>query len=307
MGNGSWEAPIWTSHVDKVASKRVDEILTARRMDTDLDPHNFVVRESRDSDAHPQSTPVLFGADVTGSMGDISEVMIKKGIGIIQGKLLELRPITDPQLAVAAFGDVTAGDPAPIQMTQFESDTSIIDQMSKVWLVGHGGGNSSESDSLVLYMAAFRTSHDAYEKRGRKGYVFTCGDEQPPRGLTVEEIYTATGDRVQSDMSFADLIEAASRTFHVIHIIVEEGSHVRARGLSSVEKPWRDVLGQNVIVLSDINALGETVVSAIQVIEGDTIDAAAKTWSGNTGIVVRNAVSSLVAGKSGKSTGVATL
>ena len=47
-----------------------------------LNPYGITLRESRDSDAHPESNAIVVALDVTGSMGNISRD--------IQGKLCKL-------------------------------------------------------------------------------------------------------------------------------------------------------------------------------------------------------------------------
>lgn len=98
------------------------------------------VRECRDSEEHPQSTPIIIALDVTGSMLDIPHKMITEQLPYIMGKIQQMG-IPDPQLLFMAVGD-HEWDRYPIQIGQFESDTEkIVNMLQSFVLEGGGGGN----------------------------------------------------------------------------------------------------------------------------------------------------------------------
>jgi hypothetical protein len=189
-------------------------------------------------------------------------------------------------------GDVAANDKAPLQVTQFEADVRIADQLADLYLEGGGGNNSCESYHLPWYFAALRTRTDAMLKRGKKGYLFTLGDEEPPEALTPEQALRVFGDTFEGNLSAAALLGLAEQTYHVYHIIVEQGSHFRAYG-ATVTRKWRDLLGQRVIHLSDYTRLSEVLVSTIALNEGADRDTVAASWSGDTSLVVAHALKGL--------------
>ncbi len=294
MGSSSWDSGAWRSYASTVKTKTASAIYTSRTMDPDLDPKNIKLRESCDSDAHPASTPLILGLDVTGSMDPVLEVAVKK-FGTLMEEIIDRTPITDPQIMSMGIGDVTCDD-APLQVTQFETDLLCVDQLAKVYLERGGGGNNSESYFLPWYFAATRTNCDSMIKRNKKGYLFTVGDEQPPHTLNVNEIERVFGDAAQANLSIEELLTMVERSWNVFHIIVKQGNHIRYHGLDSVVQPWRKLLGQRVIILDDINALPEVVVSTIQVNEGEDKSKVASSWSGTTAVAVSNAISNLPAG-----------
>ena len=67
-------------------------------------------------------------------------------------KLYSSPLVPDPQLLFAAVGDADVDD-APLQVTQFESDIRIAEQLLDLWLEG-GGGDLPEDYELVWYFAA---------------------------------------------------------------------------------------------------------------------------------------------------------
>jgi len=178
-------------------------------------------------------------------------------------------------------------------VSQFEGDIRIADQLVDLWLEGGGGGNASESYTLPWYFAGMHTAIDCFQKRGKKGYLFTIGDEEPPEVLTRAELEKVLDARVQRDLSSTELLDLASRQYEVFHVIVEQGNHCRMGGLPSVLKKWTALLGQRALRLNDYTKLPEVIVSAIQVNEGASPEAVADTWSGDTALVVRHAVAGL--------------
>jgi hypothetical protein len=91
-----------------------------------------------------------------------------------------------------------------------------------------------------------------------------------------------------------ELLTMVSRTYHVFHVVVEEGNHARAH-LPRVLKKWNNLLGQRVLRLKDYRRLAEVVVSAIEVNEGRDRDTVARSWSGETSNVVAHALGALPA------------
>ncbi len=307
MGTSSWNPSEWDSHRSTVAAKPAAAIFTKSAIVDALNPLNIKLRESRDSVANPNSTPVIIGGDITGSMGDIATVLVKEGVGIVMGELLSRKPISDPQMMFIAIGDADAGDRAPCQATQFEVDMKIAEQLAEVFVEGHGGNNGYENYELPYYFAATRTSHDSFEIRGKKGYIFTYGDEPPSPGLNADSAKRVLGDSLQANIPFAQVLEMAMKTYHCYHIIIAQGSHVSHHGLDSVQKPWTKLLGQHAVVLDDYTKLAELIVSIIQVNEGASVDDVASSWAGGTAVAIRKAVTGLTKTGSDVSTGVATL
>jgi len=303
MGGGRWSDKDWVSYSatrgDHLKSTTVDTIYTSRSvkdvLDSGLDPKGVKMRESRDSADNPNSTAVILGLDVTGSMSNVLDVMARKGLPALVSNIYSRKPVVDPHIMCMGIGDAEAGDRAPLQITQFEATVQLIsDQLTKIWLEGRGGGNRYESYLLAWYFAAMHTSIDCFEKRGKKGYIFTIGDEEPTPYLRAQDIERVLGYKPQQDKIMAEeIFTMTDRMYNVFHIIVEEGSN----GMyNATHRKWHDLLGQRAIHLSDHTKLGEVIVSAIQAWEGEDVAAVAKSWDGTTSLVVEKAISGLTAG-----------
>lgn len=295
MGGTTYSSSDWKTYSSTVRSKSTDQIFTTRGMNEDLNPKNILVRESRDSDVNPVTTPIFVSLDVTGSMGVLAREIATKGLGLIFEELLSRKPVEGPQFAFGGIGDVWC-DRAPLQVSQFESDTaSLVPQLEKLYLEGGGGGNSTESYNLPWYFASTRIVHDAFEKRGKKGYLFTVGDEESPNALTPDDLVKVFGgnDERNSTISNEDLLKELNEQWNVFHIMVEQGSHMRIHS-GRVKDSWSTLLGQRAIPLTDINSLSEVIVSTIEICEGNkTTDEVIKSWNGDTSLVVARAVNGL--------------
>mgnify|MGYP003317498111 CR=1 FL=1 len=140
MGSGSWTASNWRSFSSsRVAGKSTSAIYTSQTMKSAYNPKN-VVRESLDSKEHPESTPIILGLDVTGSMSRILNVMAEK-MGLVMEEIYKRNPVSDPQILFSAIGDAMC-DRYPLQVTQFESDIRIAEQLTDVYFERGGGGNA---------------------------------------------------------------------------------------------------------------------------------------------------------------------
>lgn len=290
MGSGRWSDSDWRDYAARASygSRSTHDIFNARGLDKSLDPRGVKMRESRDSNDNPNSTALIVALDVTGSMGCVLDAMARQGLNTLCTEVYTRKPVTDPHIMCMGIGDVEAGDRAPLQVTQFEADLRIAQQLEKIYLEGGGGGNSFESYALAWHFAARHTSIDCMEKRGKKGYLFTIGDEEPTPRLSARDIERVLGYRPQQDVRIDQLLTEVSRKYEIFHVVVEEGSHFRAAG-PRVTEQWNRAIGQRALHLPDHTRLAEVIVSAIQINEGANTDDVVRSWDGSTAMVVARA------------------
>lgn len=289
MGNGRWDASAWASYSTATISGRSRRaIFTSRRMKDAYNPAKITLRESRDSDDNPQSTPIILAGDVTGSMGMVAEQLMREGLNTLATEIYDREPVTDPHVMMMAIGDAYC-DLAPLQVTQFEADIRVAQQARELWLEGGGGGNQGESYMLAHLFAAMKVSADAFEKRGRKGYLFTIGDEPVLDGVTKDQIKRVLGIPAERDFSAQEIMTMAQRNWEIFHIVLANEGYAR-HSLDSVLRSWQPLLPERTIQLDHVDALAETVVSLIQVNEGAHAAEVAASWSGSTAMVVANAI-----------------
>ena len=293
MGHGRWDAGAWARYAaSHTAGKAAHEIFGARAMKDAFDPAKITMRESRDSVENPASTAIILASDVTGSMGRIAELMIRTGLDTTMREIYARKPVTDPHVMVMAVGDAEC-DLSPLQASQFEADIRLAEQLKDLWIEGGGGGNAGESYHLPWYFAATKTSIDCFERRGKKGYLFTIGDEPILPGVDKANLRRIFGDGAQRDLSSTDLLAMASRSYEVFHVLLTNVGYAQGN-LKQVLRSWTPLMGERVIQCDDHDKIAEVIVSAIQVREGADSTAVARSWPGSTAATVANAVKSLL-------------
>lgn len=255
MGYGSYTAHDW----DKLkTSRKIDHTSTANTLFTSnkmLDKYNpkFINRrESRDNDEHPNSLPIAIGVDVTGSMGYLSEEIVKNSLNELMKKLYASSTIPDPQLMFAAIGDAYV-DQAPLQVTQYEADIRIAEQLLELWLEGNGG-DSPEDYSLFWYFLANHTDIDCMKKRNKKGFAFTIGDAANHDTLTVSAIKKIFGDNVNNTLTKEEIVEQCEKNYNLFHIMIGDTRNVIPGKTIKISK-------------SNVKFLPEIIITAICKVE----------------------------------------
>ncbi|HEY0636328.1 MAG TPA: hypothetical protein VGD67_01660 [Pseudonocardiaceae bacterium] len=233
-----------------------------------LNPYGVTVRESRDSDEHPESLAIAVLLDVTGSMRHVPRTLQRK-LPELLGLLMRKGYVEHPQILFGAIGDATC-DRAPLQLGQFESDNRMDDHLGRLLLEGGGGGQMTESYELAMYFMARHTAIDCHERRGRRGYLFLIGDELAYPVVKAGEVTRVIGGGPGEDIPTAAVVAELTRRWDTYFIIPEQACHSGDRRLLEY---WRGLLGQNVIRLDDLDAVCETIAVTIGLAE-DAIDLA---------------------------------
>ena len=260
MGSGYWSSDVYDT-AERLRGGRSAFGYSdsgARTVHPSLDPFDVGKRESRDSDEHPRSLAIAVLFDVTGSMGSVPRTLQKK-LPRLLGLLKDNRYVADPQIMFGAIGDATC-DRAPLQIGQFESDNRMDGDLEHILLEGGGGGQKTESYELAMYFIARHTAADCFEKRGKRGYLFIIGDEMPYPRVKPREVSGWIGDELPQPVAIRNLVAQLTRRWHTYYILPEGASYA---GDGQVLGTWRRLLGQNVIELSDLDAVCETIALTV--------------------------------------------
>jgi len=251
-------APVFKHHVDVQTGK------AATACHPSLNPFGVKIRESRDSDVHPESRAVAVFLDQTGSMQAVPE-MVQKKLPALMGLLLRKTPVVHPHVLVGAIGDAHNGEQAPLQVGQFEAGIEIDNDISNLFMEAKGGGSGSETYELAMYFMAKHTSIDCFEKRGQKGFMFIVGDERfyPTIGREVVKKYI--GDTLEADIPTPALIKELQQRYEVFYIMPKMTANY---GSAHMLECWKAALGQNVLLLDDPDGICELIASTIAVYEG---------------------------------------
>ena len=300
MGAGSFTSRDWENYAsNNVYGKTTGQIYTAKKMKPEFDP-NGVTRESCDSEEHPESTPIIIGLDVTGSMSNILNEVAQQ-LGDMVTEILKREPVKDPQILFAAIGD-HACDDYPLQVTQFESDIRIAKQLTELYFEQGGGGNGFESYPLAWHFAGNHTKCDNFLKRGKKGFLFTMGDDSYPKSIPTQCLKEIFGDGFETNyLTVQEILSNASRKWEIFHLVLKEGSNMRWGGEEDrVSNEWKDLLGERAISVSDYTKVPQIIVSLLEAMAGKSVRDIVGSWDGSTAVAVKEALSGLTEKKEDK-------
>lgn len=269
MGSGNWTSVSYNDYSYSIRGMSADtfattklsnqEVFKSTRINDQLAPYK-IMRECCDSEEHPNTLPVILALDVTGSMGQAA-VKVAQKLNTIMTDLYADNSVKDIEFCIMGIGDL-ACDNSPIQISQFESDIRIAEQLDKIYFEFGGGGNTWESYTAAWYMGTRHCKLDCWN-RGQKGIIITLGDECPNPYLPMRKLSTETGDNLQSDIETKDLYEEVKEKFNVYHISIDDPSssydyHKRL----GLDEKWKELLGDNYYVAT-LDNLGKTITDII--------------------------------------------
>lgn len=268
MGYGSWTTRSYATYACSAGHGFDSETCTlkssytsssqafkAHDIDETMSPKN-VIRECCDSDEHPQTIPIILALDVTGSMGSTA-IEVQKKLNPIMIDIY--KKIKDAEIMVMAIGDL-AYDNAPIQISQFESDIRIAENLDKIFFENGGGGNDYESYTAAWYMGVKHCKLDCW-KRGKKGLIITMGDEPINPYLPARMLNNATGDTNQADVETKDLFKETSEKFDIYHISVQSRTYPDQTRESET---FADVIGNQNVLVSDVEKISDKIINIVE-------------------------------------------
>ena len=284
MGCGSWSESSYRDYsasVGRAVHTEVDKdtgatvtslsdsytaqnLFSSRRLDRALNPKN-VMRECCDTEEHPTTVPVILALDVTGSMGSTAAKVAKR-LNPIMTSLFDKVPHVE--FMVMGIGDL-AYDEAPIQISQFESDVRIAEQLDKISFEGGGGGNNYESYTAAWYMGARHTKLDCWN-RGAKGIIITLGDEPLNPYLPKFPLSLVTGDNLQADVETDALYEEAKEKFDIYHLAVNDRGTSYRWHSPGIASSFGKILDEDHFKVVTLDNLASTIVDIVARAAGES-------------------------------------
>ena len=269
MGSGSWTTQAYCSYSTSVGRSydnstktfkdsysNTSQAFVQNKIDKSMCPFK-VMRECKDTEEHPNTIPVILALDVTGSMGDTA-IEVQKKLNPLMIKLYE--EIKDIEIMVMAIGDLSYDDD-PIQISQFESDIRIAENLDKIYFENGGGGNGWESYTAPWYMGLKHCKLDCWD-RGKKGLIITMGDECLNPHLPKDTLNELTGDTNESAVNTYELYKDAIEKFNIYHICVESRNHPdQSRGQA---ESFEKVLGKEHVMISDVENISDKIFNIIK-------------------------------------------
>lgn len=290
MGSGTWDSTSYTTRMSNYAATghstfdysdqiragkietKVNDLLDPLVKAGDASPFaGKVMREVTISDEHPNPTPIAIVLDVTGSNIHAATTVHSK-LPQLFGLLQRKGFVEDPQILIAATGDAHSDD-IPLQVGQFESDNRIDDMIEAMYLEGNGGGQRSETYEVAAYYLARHTHLESWHKQGRKGYAIFIGDENFYD--TVKRDYSGwygvkhtleslTGDTLEADVPSSQVWEELKEQYEPFFLFQRQGAYRS----EDILPQWREVMGENALVLDDPNTVCEFIAGMLAMREG---------------------------------------
>lgn len=246
-------------------SHTAQSLFSNRRLDKALNPKN-VMRECCDSEEHPTTVPVILALDVTGSMGSVAAEVAKRLNPIMTSLFAKVPHV---EFMVMGIGDL-AYDDAPIQISQFESDIRIAEQLDKIYFEGGGGGNSFESYTAAWYMGSRHTKLDCWN-RGAKGIIITLGDEPLNPYLPKYPLSLVTGDSLQADVETPALYEEAKEKFDIYHLAVSDRGTSYKWHANGIADTFSKILDEDHFKVVNLDSLDSTIVDIVANAAGEPV------------------------------------
>ena len=269
MGSGTYCSATRTVRAEASGfyTKALEEVFPSTQLNNAMNPHGVKIRESRDSEQHPNSLAIMLALDVTGSMGTIPHFLVKDGLPNVMDKIIQ-GGIADPQVLFLGVGDHEC-DKSPLQVGQFESSDELLDKwLTALHIERGGGGNDGESYMLPWYFAAQHTSIDCLEKRGQKGILITIGDEPVLPKVPSRFLQQLMGDGQYEDYKSEKLLEKAMEKYHVYHIHMRQGYNGTRE---EVINGWKQILRDNLMIAEKREDV-EQIIADIVLKHGSDVD-----------------------------------
>ncbi|GAF82362.1 unnamed protein product, partial [marine sediment metagenome] len=115
------------------------------------------------------------------------------------------------------------------------------------------------------YFAAYKTVLDSL-KKGKKGLLFTMGDEMLPYVLKADHIRKFIDKEYKgSDILTRELIEEVKKKYDIFHLIVQDTHTYRdCIGSDKVDACWKKYLGERAIFVPIYTGIPEVIVSTVR-------------------------------------------
>lgn len=266
MGGGSWTSKDFATYSTSrglsydVTTGVIDSrglaaqvMYKSHSLDAALNPRN-AVRECCDSDEHPNTIPVILALDVTGSMGDTA-VEVASKLNVIMTELYN--SVQDVEFMVMGIGDFYCDD-SPLQVSQFESDIRIAEQLDKIWFEAGGGGNDYESYTAAWAFAVEHTKLDCWN-RGRKGLLITIGDEPLNPYINKDRWQMEVGP-TELNLETKDLYQAVTDKYDVYHIHVQHGGNYYG---NVAPASFAKVIGNDHVETATVKSIAQTITAIV--------------------------------------------
>jgi len=90
MGGGKYSSSLRSERATSLGyfTEPIHKTFKQKNINNAMNPHGITMRESRDSDEHPNSLAIIVALDVTGSMGSVPHHLVKDGLPHIMDSII---------------------------------------------------------------------------------------------------------------------------------------------------------------------------------------------------------------------------
>jgi hypothetical protein len=113
-----------------------------------------------------------------------------------------------------------------------------------------------------MYFLAMHTEMDCMVKRSKRGYLFMTGDEDPYPILSRHVVEAVVGDRMDEDVACEEIVAELQKSYVPFFLIPTQERAERC------ERSWRNLIGDNVLVLDSAVDVCYVAAGALLLSEG---------------------------------------
>jgi len=212
------------------------------------------------------ANPLVFDADVTGSVGNLPKITFyDKWPGIV-GQVVARKYLADPQMSIAATGDIRS-DASPLQMADFSPLRNLDKWLKRIHFEGGGGGQGSESYGMTAYYYAYLCD---MPNAVNPIYIIS-GDEACVEELFADDLREHFGGNPEATTAtkvFADLLKKFKGNVFRIHRQYN-GTGSEGWSNATILRQWEKLLGkERVIRLPEDLAIGDITLGVYAIVSG---------------------------------------
>lgn len=214
-------------------------------------------------------SPIVFGLDVTGSMGEWVKIIYDK-LPMFYGQVIQQKYLEDPSISFCAVGD-SDWSIAPLQVTTFSQGLEIDDQIKKLFLEGGGGGNGKESYELLAYFYLNKVNLE----NSQFPFLFITGDEIFFDKITAKALKAVfnidlgignNNNNNNIELDSTEIFKQLCGKYNVFHI---RKSYSEPKTEKIMQKRWADAIGkERILDVENPKACIDVILGAIALTSG---------------------------------------
>lgn len=198
--------------------------------------------------------PIVIAVDVTGSMRHWPGTIFEK-LCVLYNEALVAMPEEYKEsfeISFVAVGDAYT-DFYPIQVTDFDKEVALDENIKKLFPEGNGGGQTRETYELVAYYYARHCEMPNAEPRAKPLFFYIC-DEGYYSNVKKDHVEKYFGDEIEEDIPSEDVFDELMEKFRVYALRIAYSRNARQvaeHDEARISKDWKNMIGPENVILMD--------------------------------------------------------